>query len=220
MTPRHMLMGAALVGAAALVLFGDKTPPGDVAEAVDRRAPAPAAPALAGAAGAPAAATGGATAAGPSAAAQPAAAAPAEPAPAPAPVRAGKGAAAADVAILRLIPRATLVGESGEGAFAANEGVFRNHNWTPPPPPPPPAPPPPPPPPPQAPPLPFTYLGKAATSEGWEVFLARGADRTYVVRNQMVIEGVYRVDAISPPTLKITYLPLSQVQQLNIGASD
>jgi hypothetical protein len=54
----------------------------------------------------------------------------------------------------------------------------------------------------------------------WEVFLARGGDRTYVVRNQTVIEGVYRVDAIAPPTLKLTYLPLNQVQQLNIGVPD
>ena len=33
----------------------------------------------------------------------------------------------------------------------------------------------------------------------------------------MVIDGAYRVDAIAPPTLKLTYLPLNQVQQLNIG---
>lgn len=37
MKPRHMLMGAALVGAAALVLFGDRTPNETVAEAVERK---------------------------------------------------------------------------------------------------------------------------------------------------------------------------------------
>ena len=37
MKPRHLLMGAALVGAAALVLFGDRTPSATVAEAVERK---------------------------------------------------------------------------------------------------------------------------------------------------------------------------------------
>ena len=39
----------------------------------------------------------------------------------------------------------------------------------------------------------------------------------YIVRDNMVIDGAYRVDAITPPTLKLTYLPLNQVQQINIG---
>jgi len=43
MKPRHLLMGAALVGAAALVLFGDRTPSATVAEAVERK-PARSAP--------------------------------------------------------------------------------------------------------------------------------------------------------------------------------
>ncbi|KQV78430.1 hypothetical protein ASD15_21665 [Massilia sp. Root351] len=183
MTPRHMLMAAALAGAAGLVIFGDKSPAdGEVAEAVDRRAPA----------GAPAAAP-----------------------PVTAPV-AAKGAPA-EVQILRLLPRAELIGESGEGSFGGAGGVFGSQNWAPPPPPPAPAPPPPPPP--QAPPLPFTYIGKAASDGAWEVFLAR-ADKTYVVRAQTVIDGVYRVDAIAPPMLKLTYLPLNQSQQLNIGVPD
>jgi hypothetical protein len=191
MKTRHLLMGAALTGAAALVVFGDRTPSGsDVAEAVERRPPA---------AGASAAVVA--------------------PAPAPAPLaaapRAGKSAAP-EVSILRLVSRGELLGESGERSFGGADGVFGSQNWTPPPPPPKP----PPPPPPSAPPLPFTYLGKAAADGVWEVFLARGGDRTYVVRNQTVIEGVYRVDAIAPPTLKLTYLPLNQVQQLNIGVPD
>lgn len=126
-----------------------------------------------------------------------------------------------DPAILRLMARATLIG-NGDEAMGAGQDVFGRRDWTPPPPPPPPvvsqvAPPPPPPP--SAPPLPFTYLGKAAENGSWEVFLAIG-DKTYIARDNMVIDGIYRVDAIAPPTLTLTYLPLNQVQQLNIGVLD
>lgn len=191
MKPRQIAMAVALLGAAALLAFGDRTPSSDVAEAVERSAP-------------------------PSAVS---AAAPRAPAP---PARSGQRAsattAAADIAILPLQARAQLIGESGEGTFAGRDGVFLGQNWNPPPPPPSTAPPPPPPPP-SAPPLPFSYIGKAAADGAWEVFLAR-SDRTYVVRAQTVIDGVYRVDAIAPPMLTMTYLPLNQVQQLNIGVSD
>jgi hypothetical protein len=78
---------------------------------------------------------------------------------------------------------------------------------------------PPPPPPPGAPPLPFSFIGKALEGGTWEVYLAR-ADKTYVVQAKTVIDGMYRVDAIAPPVLTLTYLPLNQVQQLNIGAFD
>ncbi|MES2260834.1 MAG: hypothetical protein V4724_20130 [Pseudomonadota bacterium] len=192
MTPRQWAMGAALAGAAALLVFGDRTPSGDVAEAVERRAPPAAAPATAPA-------TAAATAA-PRAAA-----------------RNDKAAVVNDTMIARLTPRALLVGESGDATFAGTDGVFSGQNWNPPPPARPPAPPPPPPP--SAPALPFTYLGKAAADGAWEVFLAR-SDRTYVVRNGAVIDGVYRVDEIAPPMLTLTYLPLNQVQRLNIGVSD
>jgi len=135
--------------------------------------------------------------------------------------RSGKdGQATADAMILRLVPRATLVGDSADASFGAGEGVFLGQNWNPPPPPPPPqsqsnAPPPPP----MAPPVPFNYFGKAVADGQWEVYLARG-DKTYVVRNKTVIEGAYRVDRIAPPLMTVTYLPLNQVQQINIGAFD
>ena len=144
----------------------------------------------------------------------------ASPAPAPA-SRSGKDAKPpVDVAILRLTPRAMLVGESGEATFASGEGVFLGQNWNPPPPPPPPqsvsnAPPPAP----MAPPIPFVVIGKAVADGGWEVYLSR-ADKTYVVRNQTVIDGTYRVDKIAPPLMSVTYLPLNQVQQINIGVLD
>lgn len=235
-------MGAALIAAAGLVWFGDKTPAGsDVAEASERRAPAAGAVTVSAAGSTtsiararPAAAPASGAAASPGAAGLPNAAgtatvAAAQPAPAPAAnasansaansaANAGKGAASAEVQILRLAPRDELLGES-EGRFGGGEGLFGSKSWTPPPPPPPPPAPPPPPPPPQAPPLPFTYIGKAAADGAWEVFLVR-ADKTYLVRNKTVIDGVYRVDTIAPPMLTLTYLPLNQTQQLNIGVPD
>ncbi|MCD2518909.1 hypothetical protein LQ564_21655 [Massilia sp. G4R7] len=175
MKPRHIAMGAALVLAAGLLVFGDNTPEDAVAEPVERAQAAP---------------------------------------------RARAVAAKEAPAILRLIPRETLIG--GDDRFGQDDegrDVFARQDWTPPPPPPPPAGALPPPPPPSAPPLPFTYIGKSLQEGRWEIFLARG-DRTYLVREAAVIDGAYRVDAIRPPVLTLTYLPLNQVQQLNIGVFD
>jgi hypothetical protein len=136
-----------------------------------------------------------------------------------APARAGRDARPqAEAAILRLLPRDELIGESGEAAFASGEGVFLGQSWNPPPPPPPPVSNMPPPPP-MAPPMPFAYIGKAVADGAWEVYLSR-ADKTYVVRNQTVIEGTYRVEKIAPPLMSVTYLPLNQLQQINIGVFD
>jgi len=174
MKPRHLAMGAALLVAAGLLVFGDNTP--DVAEPVERAARPPAA---ATAARAPA-------------------------------VKAG-----VEPVILRLLPRDDLMGESEGGA------LFGSQNWNPPPPPAPvqqvnasTAPPPP-----MAPPLPFTLIGKSVSAGAYEVYLARG-EQVYVLRDNMTIDGTYRVDKIVPPMLTLTYLPLNQVQQLNIGVFD
>ncbi|MCC7596596.1 hypothetical protein IGS61_03795 [Janthinobacterium sp. FW305-129] len=173
MTPRHWLMLAGVLGAGALLLFGERQPVAEVAEAVER-AVAPAR----------------------HAAARPPAAQP---------------------AILALLPRSEVAGEDGD-TFGGAGAVFHSQDWTPPPPkvaavaPPPP-------PPPMAPPLPFVYLGKAAADGAWEVFLSR-ADKTYIVRANTVIDGAYKVAAIAPPVMTLTYLPLNQVQQLNIGVSE
>ncbi len=187
MTPRHIAMAAALVLAAALVVFGDSKPESSVAEAVERSAPL--------------------------ASVAPSAQAPGVLAPP------GGTAQAREPAILRLTPRAILLGEDDD-AMGGGQNVFGSQNWAPPPPPAPaPDPNPPPPPAPVAPPLPFVYIGKAAADGSWEVFLSRG-DKTYSVRDKTVIDGTYRVDAIAPPNLTLTYLPLNQVQQLNIGVLD
>jgi len=189
MKPYQIAMGIVLIASAGLVLFGDRTPSSDVAEPADRK---------------PATATHAATSPAPAPASAPGA-------------RSGSSVAKEEVEILRLQPRALLIGEPGDG-FGSNEGMFGGQNWNPPPPPPPPAPKLPPPAP-MAPPLPFTYLGKAAADGEWEVYLAR-ADKVFVVRLKTVIDGVYRVDAIAPPMMSLTYLPLNQVQQLNIGVID
>ncbi|WP_306391108.1 hypothetical protein [Telluria beijingensis] len=179
MKPRHLVLGAALVLAAGLVLFGDKAPDDGLAEPVERSAATPSAPVRT---------------------------------PAPS-ARDG-----AEVAIARLVPRETLIGASGDRFGEGENSLFARHDWTPPPPPPSNEPLPPPPPP-SAPPLPFTYLGKSLQDGVWEIYLARG-ERTYLVRDGATIDGTYRVDAIRPPVLNLTYLPLEQPQQLNIGVFD
>jgi len=189
--PRHAILALALVGAGLLAAFGDKAPAGAIAEPAEH----------------------------PVARAVPVR----TPAPAPAAAPAVKaGDPGEGQTILALVPRDTLIGAS-DAAFGQGQngaGPFAHQDWTPPPPPPQPAPPPPPPPPPTAPPLPFTFIGKSVGDGAWEVYLARG-DRTYVVREKgAVIDGTYRVDSIAPPVLTLTYLPLNQVQQLNIGVFD
>ena len=192
MKPRHLALGAALLGAAALVLFGDRAPDDGVAEAAAR--PAAAAPTAAVSATAPP----------PAAVLVPTAD----------PQRADTGKRQP---ILALVPRDVLIADNDSGfGQAPNGAVFGSQSWVPPPPPPPPAQAAPPPPPPMAPPLPFTFIGKSVGDGVWEVYLARG-DRTYTARTNEVIDGTYRVDAIAPPILRLTYLPLNQVQQLNIG---
>jgi hypothetical protein len=116
-------------------------------------------------------------------------------------------------AILTLLPREQLFGISGKNG---GDTPFARRSWTPPPPPPPP---PAPPPPPSAPPLPFTYLGKKLDDGQWEVFLARG-EQTLIVHAQSTIDERYRVDAIRPPLLLLTYLPLNRQQTLTIGGFD
>ncbi|HZX27281.1 MAG TPA: hypothetical protein VFF16_09440, partial [Telluria sp.] len=124
---------------------------------------------------------------------------------------AGAPAAKGEVAIARLLPRDELIGDERDDGTA-----FQSQNWNPPPPPPPP---PAPPPPPTAPALPFTVIGKALSNGVWEAYLSRN-DQIYVVRPGDVLDGTYRIDSIAPPLMTLTYLPMNQVQQLNIGATE
>lgn len=90
--------------------------------------------------------------------------------------------------------------------------LFKSKSWYVPPPPPKPLPPAPP----TAPPLPFTFLGKLLEEGKITVFLTK-QDRNYVIKAGDVIDGTYRVDAIQPSTLSLTYLPLDIKQSMSIG---
>lgn len=125
-------------------------------------------------------------------------------------------ASAVEIGITALRPRRTLFGAASEGGHNLFEGQAMA------------APLPsaapaqaevPPLPPPAAPSLPFTYIGKKSADGVWEVYLARGQE-TWVVREQMVIDSTYRVESIKPPTLSLVYLPLKQVQTLDIGGAE
>jgi hypothetical protein len=76
---------------------------------------------------------------------------------------------------------------------------------------------PPPPPPPQAPPLPFSYMGKLAEGNTTTVFLTTG-DRNLVVRPGDVIDNNYRLEEVTDTTVVLTYLPLTVKQTIPIGA--
>jgi hypothetical protein len=71
---------------------------------------------------------------------------------------------------------------------------------------------------PVAPPLPYAYMGKMLQDGELTVFLTR-QDKPYVVKVGDVLDQQYRVEAIQPPLMTLTYLPLQQKQLLNIGAS-
>lgn len=72
---------------------------------------------------------------------------------------------------------------------------------------------------PVAPPIPYSVLGKKWEDGIWEVFLSRN-EQTYIVREKTILDDLYRVESIQPPTLTLTYLPLNQIQVLTIGSSD
>ena len=118
------------------------------------------------------------------------------------------------ITVLALQPRAALIGRNE----TTPSGIFAGELVVPPP-----LPPardvPPPPPAPSLPPLPFTYLGKKYENGKWEVYLGIG-DQTYFAREGSVIEQNYAVNAIRPPTMTFTFLPLKQMQTLTIGGAD
>jgi len=74
-------------------------------------------------------------------------------------------------------------------------------------------------PPPTAPPLPFTYVGKRLEDGVWHVYVSRG-DQTLIVRERETIDGTYRIDAVKPPQMIVTYLPMDERQTLTIGAGE
>ena len=113
-----------------------------------------------------------------------------------------------DQLVLALAPRAQLIRYARSVEPAA---LFTSHNWTPPPPrakplPAPVA---------SAPPVPFMYLGKLKDGGEWQVFLGQG-DTTWIVKKHDLVDTLYQVVAIEPPSLTLLYLPLRQTQSLTI----
>jgi hypothetical protein len=79
------------------------------------------------------------------------------------------------------------------------------------------APPPPPPPPPQAPPLPFTYMGRWIERGETTVMIASG-NRNFTVREGEKIDPTYLLEKVDADKLVIRYLPLDETQVLPLGA--
>lgn len=113
----------------------------------------------------------------------------------------------------QIIPRERLINNNSE---KNTENIFTSQSWGPPPTPivstpqviaP------------TAPPMPFLYVGKKFEDGVYEVYLTLG-EKTYAVKNDDVLENIYRIDSIKPPILTLTYLPLNQTQSLQIGAGN
>ena len=183
MKTRHIAMTTCLIVAAALAIWGDKTPNNTIVEATPRNAS--------------------------HSASTPLSALNVNHAPSnPTKKESSTSNNRPEPMILALLPRDEIPQASPKSAH-----LFVTQSWNPPSPKPAPAPPPPPP---TAPTLPFTYIGKRMVDGAWEVFLGRGDNIVYIHATS-VIDGTYRIDAIAPPVLKITYLPLNQQQTLAIG---
>jgi hypothetical protein len=77
--------------------------------------------------------------------------------------------------------------------------------------------PPPPPPAPQAPPLPFSYVGKWTEDGRTIVFLARGGNNV-AVRGPGKLDDAYAVESIDDKQMVMKYLPLGKPQVLSLVA--
>ena len=131
---------------------------------------------------------------------------------APAPQRAARKAVRRDVAAPPNLDGLTLLAR--ESAAPPRGGdrpdLFSPRSFVPPPPPEPPAVP-------TAPPLPFRYSGMLDDGGPPAVFLAR-QDEIRLVRAGDVLDGRYRVSAVSRARVDFIYLPLNASQSLLTGA--
>lgn len=69
-----------------------------------------------------------------------------------------------------------------------------------------------------APPLPFVYIGRRATADVLEIYLAQG-DLVHVVRPPALVGSLYRIDAAHAGSIDFTYLPLNLTQRLPTPAA-
>lgn len=102
-------------------------------------------------------------------------------------------------------------------AKKSENDLFVSRDWRPPAPPkaaPPPAPP-------QEapiPPVPYTYLGRWTENAGKGTVVVLGREgRSYLVRAHDVLEATWRIDAIEPARIVLTYLPRDAVQVIAIA---
>lgn len=68
-----------------------------------------------------------------------------------------------------------------------------------------------------APALPYTLLGKQRQDQRWQVFLSGPQGSTLVVRQGEVIDGIWRVEGINPPSMRLVHLPTGERQVVRIG---
>ena len=69
---------------------------------------------------------------------------------------------------------------------------------------------------PAAPPLPFRYLGKIVNDSNTSVYVVNG-DTDHAVALGSIVDGAYRVEALSETAIVFTYLPLGLQQTLPIA---
>ena len=70
---------------------------------------------------------------------------------------------------------------------------------------------------PSAPPLSFQYIGKMVDADNRAAVFLEKQRRIFIVREGDAIDGNYRVDAIAPPVMTLTYIPLDEKQTMQIG---
>ena len=136
-----------------------------------------------------------------------------------APARTSSRAPAADpagsapVSLPRLVDRQSLFAVTGTRGRGSD--LFAGRDWTPPPPasaqaeaaas--------------EAPPFPFEYIGKKREAGAWSVFLAKD-ESTFVLKEDEVAEGAFKVVRIAPPELTVLYLPMNHTYKVSIGEAE
>jgi hypothetical protein len=82
------------------------------------------------------------------------------------------------------------------------------------------APQPPPPPKPSAPTFPYRYFGSMVDIDGKKLIYLQKDGTYYVIFEQQILDGVYRIDAISAAQISITYLPLEEKNIITIRTAE
>lgn len=67
-----------------------------------------------------------------------------------------------------------------------------------------------------APAVPFTVLGRKFEAGAWEVYLGSG-EQIFIAKAGTKLGENYRVEAIGPSEIRLTYLPLNERQTLQTG---